>query len=306
MEAGHLGSPVRMKILLADDEKSIRVTLGDDLRGAGYEVVDVGHGDDALRALETDVFVWEGPKGDLAAVLNREAPGSAWLQVHPAHRGAELEDEMIGVAEEYLRTTPTERRPAIRIWASSEDDLRHEVLRRRGYSIFDRPNGREFARYRDLSIAVPDAPIAKGYTVRALGGDDDLPARAWLSWRAFHPNEPDDDYGGWEWYRNVQRAPLYRRDLDLVAVAPGGELASFCTVWFDDVTRTGAFEPVGTDPEHQRRGLARAVMYEGLRRLRWIGATRAFVGSYTPGAHAAYEAAGFAGYELLEPWTRSL
>jgi hypothetical protein len=35
---------------------------------------------------------------------------------------------------------------------------------------------------------------------------------------------------GWRWYRDVQRAPLYRRDLDLVAVAPDGELAAFCTL----------------------------------------------------------------------------
>ena len=91
--------------------------------------------------------------------------------------------------------------------------------------------------------------------------------RSWLSWKAFHSDEPDERYEGWEWYRNVQRFPLYRRDLDLVAVAPDGELAAFCTVWFDDVTRTGSFELVGAHPAHQRRGLGRAVMYEGLRRL---------------------------------------
>ena len=256
--------------------------------------------------LETDVFLWETPHGELTAVLNREAPGSVFLQVHPAHRTAELEAEMIGVAEEHLSITPTERRPAIRIWASSEDGLRRDVLTERGYHIFPRPDSKEYARWQDLSGSLPEAPVAEGYTLRALGGDDDLPARGWVSWRAFHPDEPEDAYGGWEWYRNVQRAPLYRRDLDLVAVAPGGELASFCTVWFDDVTRTGAFEPVGTAPEHQRRGLAKAVMCEGLRRLRWIGATRAYVGSYSAGAHATYASLGFSQYELLEPWTRTM
>jgi DNA-binding NtrC family response regulator len=47
-----LGNTTRLKILLADDEKTIRVTLGDDLRDAGHDVDDVGHGDDALRAVE--------------------------------------------------------------------------------------------------------------------------------------------------------------------------------------------------------------------------------------------------------------
>jgi len=45
-----------LKILLADDEKSIRITLGDDLRAEGHEVVDVGHGADALQCVEEQKF----------------------------------------------------------------------------------------------------------------------------------------------------------------------------------------------------------------------------------------------------------
>ena len=74
---------------------------------------------------------------------------------------------------------------------------------------------------------IPDFGTAKGYTFVSVGDEAELPARSWVSWRAFHPDEPDDKYEGWEWYRNVQRAPLYCRDLDLVAVAPDGELAGF-------------------------------------------------------------------------------
>ncbi|MHC4943611.1 MAG: sigma-54-dependent transcriptional regulator [Planctomycetota bacterium] len=46
----------KLKILLADDEKTIRITLGDDLKGAGHEVVDVGHGTDALQLAEERTF----------------------------------------------------------------------------------------------------------------------------------------------------------------------------------------------------------------------------------------------------------
>jgi len=70
------------------------------------------------------------------------------------------------------------------------------------------------------------------------------------------------------------------------------------------VTRSGAFEPVGTVPAHQRRGLGKAVMAEGLRRLQRIGATMAYVGSYSTEAHRLYEAMGFTEYELNEPWTK--
>jgi mycothiol synthase len=155
-----------------------------------------------------------------------------------------------------------------------------------------------------MSVPIADAPVAAGYTVRALGDVEELPARSLVSWRAFHPDEPDDRYEGSQWYHNIQRAPLYRRNLDIVAVAPNGEFAGFCTVWFDDVIRTGAFEPVGTAPAHQRRGLGKAVMCEGLRRLKRLGATMAYVGSYVPQAHALYTSVGFTEYDLSEPWVK--
>jgi mycothiol synthase len=71
---------------------------------------------------------------------------------------------------------------------------------------------------------------------------------------------------------------LYRRDLDLVAIAPEGAIASFCTIWFDDVTRSACFKQVATVPAYQRRGLGKAVMTEGLRHLQRMGATLALVG----------------------------
>ena len=142
--------------------------------------------------------------------------------------------------------------------------------------------------------------------MRALGDVDELPARSWASWRGFHPDEPDEDYEGWEWYHNIQRCPLYRRDLDLVAVAPGGEIASFCTLWYDDVTRSAYIEPVATVPEHLRRGLARATITEGLRRLQRLGATRAFVGGYEPGPNALYASVLSAEHDRSEQWIKEL
>ena len=80
----------------------------------------------------------------------------------------------------------------------------------------------------------------------------------------------------------------------VAAFAPTGEMAAFCTAWYDDVTRTAYFEPVGTAPEHQRRGLGRAVLAETLRRLQRIGCVVAFVGGYSIPANALYASAGFA------------
>lgn len=251
--------------------------------------------------LSAAVFLWETDDGRLAAVLHPEGAGEAFLQVHPAFRSAELDVEMISVAETQFAVTRADGRQRLVIWAHKTDAVRQDLLARRGYTRGDSP---EYQRRHSLAAAIPDIAPPAGYTLRALGDVEEHPARSWVSWRAFHPDEPDDKYEGWTWYRNVQRAPLYRRDLDLVAVAPDGELAAFCTLWFDDVTRTAAFEPVGTHPDHQRRGLGRALMAEGLRRVRDLGATLCAVGSYSEAAGALYASLGFTEYDLSEPWVK--
>ena len=257
----------------------------------------------AYTSIDGVTFIWETADGRIAAVLNPEGKGKVFLQVHPGLRTPELEEKMVAVAEKHLAITGPNGQWKLRVWANEHNDLRQDILTRRGYTKSDWP---EYQRRRSLDVPILEAQPALGYTVRSLGDVEELPARSWASWKAFHPDEPDGDYEGWDWYHNIQRAPLYRRDLDIVAVAPNGEFASFCTVWFDDVTRTGKFEPVGTAPAHQRRGLGKAVMCEGLRRLKRMGATVAYVGSYSPAAHALYALVGFTEYDLFEPWAKEL
>jgi len=58
-------------------------------------------------------------------------------------------------------------------------------------------------------------------------------------------------------------------------------------------------------PEHQRRGLARAMMTEGLRRLRRMGATRAFVGGYEPAANGLYASVLSPEHDRSEQWLKT-
>jgi ribosomal protein S18 acetylase RimI-like enzyme len=262
-----------------------------------HVVLNCGHCD----PIEEVTYLWETDDGQIAAVLHSEGRMDACLEVHPQRQRPGLEEEMVSLAEEQLGATDKEGARKIRVMAHEDGTQRREMLARRGYKRVD---WREHQRRRLLSIPVPNAKLPEGYSVRAVRGVQEFPARSWVSWRAFHPDEPDEDYEGYDWYDNIQRAPLYRRDLDIVAVAQDGELASFCTVWFDDVSRTGAFEPVGTSPEYQRRGLGKAVMLEGLRRLKLKGATLATVSSYEPAAHGLYASAGFNEYDIVEPWEK--
>ena len=252
--------------------------------------------------LETDVFLWETPDGELAAVLNREAPGSVFLQIHPDFRSRELEAEMLAVAEQHLTVDTDDGRRSLHVWVEAEEVQFREIVQRYGYSL-STAHKSEHQRQRILSEPIVPAPAAEGYTIRSLGDIDEHSARCRASFRAFHPNDPKERFED-GWYHNVQKAPLYRRDLDLVAEAPNGEIAAFATIWFDEYTLTGLFEPVGTMPEYQRLGLGKAILTEGLLRLKRLGTVLAYVESYTESAHKLYESVGFRTYRVLEPWSK--
>jgi len=236
--------------------------------------------------VETVTTLWETRGGQTAAVLHPVGWGEVCLHIHPHLRTADLEDEMLAHAEEHLFDRDPAGRSFVYTPVFADDAPRQQVLVQRGYR---RTTGSSHHWSRDLHAPIVDAPLASGYAIRSMGDLDEHPARSWASWRAFHTDEPDSNYDGdWSWYQNVQSAPLYRRDLDIVAAASDGSIAAFCTIFYDDFTRSAVFVLVGTAAEHWRRGLGKAVLTEGLRRLKEMGCTRAFANGYDPPADALY------------------
>jgi mycothiol synthase len=253
-----------------------------------------------------DVSIWETGDGQIAAVLNPEGIGEAHFSLHPAFYTPELAAEMVMRAEDSLAVASPDEQKKLTVWVNEHQTFLKDVLIERGYTQSEYS---EFMRYRSLYEPIQEASPAAGYTVHPLGDGLELLERCYTSGLAFHDDDihiARDNRDHPQWYRNLQTAPLYRRDLDIVAIAPDGSVASFCTIWFDDFTRSAYYEPVATVPAHQRRGLGKAVMCEGLRRLKPMGATKAFVGSYSPEAHALYASVGFTEYELLESWNKVL
>lgn len=259
--------------------------------------------------LAENVFIWETKSGQIAAVLNPEGHGQAFLQVHPDYRTDELGEEMISLAEERLATTGKDGRRKLWLWADSRDGLRQDILTRRGFCRVDGPEEQEVHHRRSLDGPLPDVPLVPGYTVRSLGDGLELLERCYASGLGFHDDDINvarDNRDHPDWYHDIQSAPLYRRDLDIVAVASDGSIASFCTIWFDDVTRTAYYEPVATVPAHQRRGLGKAVIVEGLHRLKRMGARVAFVGGYSQAANALYFSVMGKEYDVSEPWEKEV
>lgn len=171
---------------------------------------------------------------------------------------------------------------------SMADHVRVEALRAAGFEL-DHPAAQLFERA--ASGASPAA--VDGFEIRSIGGEDEHAARADAARLAFASIlEPEAHRGR---YLRFMQSPAYVLEHDLVAVAPDGTIASFAIYWLDTKLSLGQFEPVGTHPDFQRRGLARAVINEGLVRLAEAGIERARVmtGGANDRARATYLATGF-------------
>ena len=254
--------------------------------------------------LEDVAFLWEDDSDLVSFVMPDGGRGEAHLLIHPVWRTGELEEEMLHVAEQHLASETEDGGRRLVVWSPEQDRPRQDLLHKNGYRKGDEP---EFQWRRSLDAPIPAAPLAPGYVIRSLGDGLELLERCYASGLGFHEGDIGvavDNRNDPAWYRNIQTAPLYRRDLDLVAVAPDGAIAAFCTIWFDDVTRSAYFEPVATVPTHQRRGLGKALLTEGLRRLQRMGATLAFVGGFSPAANALYRSVMGDAHELYEPWVK--
>lgn len=101
-------------------------------------------------------------------------------------------------------------------------------------------------------------------------------------------------------------SPGYDPQRELVAVAPDGSLAGFTVTWHDPISRTGLFEPVGTHRDHRRRGVARALVTEGMRRMKEAGLGHAYVVNAVANEPSAalYTACGFVPLHPIDGFTK--
>ncbi len=264
-----------------------------------------------MQSLQQELWALEGPRvqthvGDLAwwgsMHVGREQEWKrhlwldgdrcvawAWLrlpaaldyEVHREHRRGAVHRELLQWFEAEAEGGP------LTTFAMEGDEDWHAVLSERGYT---RPDPYKWYAYHvqelDLPIAEPELP--EGFTLRPLGGEEDLRERVEVHRAVWAPSRVTE-----ESYRDVMRTWPYRADLDCVLEAPDGTFAAYVLCWYDEKNGVGEFEPVGTHPEHRRRGFGAAVCRYALHRLQEEGGRQAIVYTENEAARALYESVGF-------------
>jgi ribosomal protein S18 acetylase RimI-like enzyme len=232
----------------------------------------------AGREDEWRIKIWEEAGEPVAWGWVRRA-SMLQHEIHPRHRGWELHHELL----DWFEAEVEGEEP--RTSSLSTDAERLDLLRSRGYEVDSEST--EFVYHaRELS-ELTEPTVPEGYRLRTVEPDD-LQQRVEIHQIVWAPSRVTV-----ESFTGVQAAWPYRPDLDCVVEAPDGAFAAYCLAWLDPDNRVGELEPVGTHPDHRRRGLASAVCRFALHRLREEGAERAIVYSLAGSeATALYESIG--------------
>jgi mycothiol synthase len=147
---------------------------------------------------------------------------------------------------------------------------------------------------------IPDVALPDGYEIRPIRVDDvamhrrvwEADARAFAeTWGHETPTER-----AWEAWRTSPTfdPPLWRVAFKGDDIA--GQILNYLGELEPDGSRTGFTEAISVQPEHRRRGLARALLAASLRAVRDAGASRAGLGvdSHNPNqAQALYASMGY-------------
>jgi GNAT superfamily N-acetyltransferase len=151
---------------------------------------------------------------------------------------------------------------------------------------------------RDLTRGVEPHGLPDGHSYRSITEEHQIPERTAVLLSVWPSATVDVEN-----YRRVRGASLYRPDLDVVVDAGDGHYAAFCLGWFDAEHRVGQFEPIGVREGYRNKGLGKAIVLEGCRRMKEAGASKVYLNCHadnTAGS-ALYRSAGF---DLVGEWVR--
>jgi len=256
------------------------------------------------RDLVSDVHIWEEVDGDpprIVAMANPEIPFLYFIQIHPDH--AFLEEEIVRWIEDRCASLKPahDREQKLSIVTRDGNPAREALLRERG---FEKGPVYGILRVRPVDAPIPDFAPPDGFEIRSVVKETDFEEIA----KAIRVI-----FGHGEWFtadvlEGIASLSFYHEDLDLVAVAPDGNIASFCTFRVDTPSGITELEPMGTHPDYQGLGLAKALLCEGFRRLSRYNPTLLYIGGAadSPAANRLYESVGFYEENAYHYWSKMI
>ena len=216
------------------------------------------------------------------------------LQIDPNY--GFLKPEILRYAEENLAKIHEDGTKTLRICRLHDTDKEmEELLLKQGYQHVGDGKWNGFF---DLSTEVPLCVLPDGFVIVSLQEENNLEKIDRVMWRGFdHSGEPECDIDA-RWV--MQTGPHFRPELNLVVKAPNGDYAVYRGMWYEPECREAYLEPLCTDPDYRELGLAKAALYEAMRRTQKLGAL-----SCIAGGQPFYEKVGFVREFVKWDWEKT-
>ncbi|MHA2364656.1 MAG: GNAT family N-acetyltransferase [Candidatus Hodarchaeales archaeon] len=261
-----------------------------------------------LEELSSDIHLWEeinetkkSTKNKIVAIANPESSFIYFIQLHPDYNV--LEKEIIQWIETYCseKKKDPDKNQKLYIVTVEGNLTRESILTELS---FEKGQKYGYLRFRDINLPVPEFSFPEGFEIRSVKGPSEYDLLAQGVRLIF-------GHGDWftgeiiEW---ITKRSFYQQDLDLVAVAPNGTIASFCTIRIDPISRIAQLEPLATHPDYRKLGLAKVLLYEGIKRLKKYNPLLLYIGGAadTPGANRLYDSVGFTKKLALYYWFKEI
>jgi mycothiol synthase len=235
-------------------------------------------------AIEKNTRLWENEAGELVAYAFVDSYNNLWFEIGGRARGTEIESQVVEWGVECVRRGAQKEGASATLDACCREDdaARRGLLERQGF--VEQPVW-TLRMARSLAGVIAEPQLPEGFVMRHVEGEGEVEALVTLH-QAAHGTENVTVEERLSW----MRVPEYDPELDLVVVAPDGELAAYCLCQVSEVdnARTGRKEgwtdPVATHPAYQGRGLASALLLRGMQLLKERGMEAAVLGTSSENA----------------------
>lgn len=240
--------------------------------------------------LEHSFHIAEGIGGKILAVVHLHAKSGMCCPVmDTSKRGTEWELEFHSAYIAQIRKMmKNSDKKAVIVNFVEGDEVAKDYIEKLGF----KGEKSDYVQLKRSLETIPEVKLPEGFSIRSVAGKHEAELVGEVHNGAFGPkwNTPEYDY------LKVMQTPGYNAERELVVIAPDGRMAAFTVIWFDPISRSGLFEPVGCHGDFRRLGLSTALLYEGMARMKNAGMETAGVGCENEAACKLYKSVGFESY----------
>lgn len=240
------------------------------------------------------IGIWEEEGKIVGAVLFDHSLDVLFLMVLPGYEY--LYQEMYRYANEHM---VKEDNPKFLIYVKDNNTKLQKLLKENGMIATEE---KDMVAVFDLSDEIPKRNLKKGFRITSLEEHRNYEQYMKCLFKGFGHEESGEIFSFTQESLENCRKAYERSNVDLslkISVEDeAGNYVAHVGMWYDKNSEIALVEPVCTIPECRKMGLGKEAIYEGLRRVKEMGAKIAVVGS----SQQFYYSLGFIPYSTGTLW----